>query len=198
MGAAGRLNTRSTVIDGEVVVVTPQGDTDFAALESYVSSKRPDRALHVVTFYAFDVLHLDGFDLRDVALIDRKRVLAELLSELDPHSPIKFSEHLDASGPDVYRNACELELEGIVSKRKDGRYRSGRNDAWIKLTCRHRDTFLVAGLAFVRQALSRAIIPGHSAKWIVFWTTGFGKDTLDFAKRYLHVGIPALSRSGYR
>jgi bifunctional non-homologous end joining protein LigD len=61
---------------------------------------------------------------------------------------VKYGEELDANGPEVYRSACKIELEGIVSKKRDGRYRSGRNENWIKLTCRHRDTFLVAGIAY--------------------------------------------------
>jgi bifunctional non-homologous end joining protein LigD len=83
---AAQLNTRAAVLDGEVVVVTPQGDRDFSALESYVSSKQPDRALHNVIFYAFDLLHLDGFDLRDAALIDRKCVLACRVRRAGEHS----------------------------------------------------------------------------------------------------------------
>jgi bifunctional non-homologous end joining protein LigD len=141
------IRTQSVILDGEVVVVTPEGDTDFSALESYVSSKQKDRAKHNVVFYAFDVLYLDGFDLRDVPLCGRKRVLRTLLERLD-ESLIKYSEELDEDGPEVYRSACKLELEGIVSKKRDGRYRSGRNENWVKLTCRHRDTFLIAGIAY--------------------------------------------------
>jgi bifunctional non-homologous end joining protein LigD len=96
-------------------------------------------------FYAFDLLHLDGLDLRGAALLDRKQVLAELLA--DAAEPIRFSEHVEADGAAVYENACRLKLEGVVSKRKDGRYHSGRSHEWFKATCRHRDTFAVAGWA---------------------------------------------------
>jgi bifunctional non-homologous end joining protein LigD len=111
------IRTQSVILDGEVVVVTPEGDTDFSALESYVSSKQKDRAKHNVVFYAFDVLYLDGFDLRDVPLCDRKRVLRALLSGSNENL-IKYSQELDDHGPDVYRSACKLELEGIVSKKR--------------------------------------------------------------------------------
>jgi bifunctional non-homologous end joining protein LigD len=142
------LKTHAAILDGEAVVVTPEGDTDFSALESYVSSKGHDRSKHNLVYYAFDLLYLDGLDLRVVTLIERKRALAELLSHLDdPASPVKFSEDLKEDGAEVYRNACRLELEGVVSKRRDGCYRSGRNDAWTKVTCRHRETFAIAGLA---------------------------------------------------
>ncbi|MEA2874730.1 MAG: hypothetical protein QOH67_5093 [Hyphomicrobiales bacterium] len=96
-------------------------------------------------FYAFDILHLEMFDLRGCTLLDRKRVLHALLE--DVKGPIKYSEHLQASGPDVFRNACEMELEGVVSKRVDGRYESGRTNVWMKTTCRLRDTFVLAGIA---------------------------------------------------
>ena len=85
------------------------------------------------------------FDLRGCTLLDRKRVLHALLENVK--GPIKYSEHLEANGPDVFRSACELELEGIVSKRTDGKYESGRTNVWTKTTCRHRETFVVAGVA---------------------------------------------------
>jgi bifunctional non-homologous end joining protein LigD len=129
------------VIDGEVIVPTADGHSDFHALERDLGAGRSDR----LVFYAFDLLHLDGLDLRDAALLDRKELLAALLA--DAVEPIRFSEHVDADGAAVYQNACRLQLEGIVSKRKDRRYRSGRNDAWFKATCRHRETFAVAGWA---------------------------------------------------
>jgi bifunctional non-homologous end joining protein LigD len=142
------LKTHAAILDGEVVALTLDGIADFGALESYVSTKKPDRNARNVLYYAFDLLYLDGLDLRNVTLIDRKRVLKEFLSDLEADSVVKFSDHFDLDGSAVYRNACGLELEGIVSKRKDSRYRSGRNGDWLKITCRHRETFLVAGIAY--------------------------------------------------
>ena len=99
-----------------------------------------------MVFYAFDLLYLRVFDLRGAPLIARKRTLAELLG--NEKSPLRYSDHLQNNGAEVWRNACGMELEGIVSKRKDSAYHSGRNSDWIKITCRHRDTFLVAGIAY--------------------------------------------------
>ncbi|HKG76805.1 MAG TPA: ATP-dependent DNA ligase, partial [Beijerinckiaceae bacterium] len=98
-----------------------------------------------LVFYAFDLLYLEMFDLRGAILIDRKRVLADLVSGVQ--GPIKYSEHLDVDGPAMFRNACALGLEGMVSKRKDGKYRSDRNEEWVKITCRQRDTFPIVGYA---------------------------------------------------
>jgi bifunctional non-homologous end joining protein LigD len=85
------------------------------------------------------------FDLRGCALLDRKRVLHALLEGVK--GPIKFSDHTEESGPVIYREACKFELEGVVSKRVDGKYESGRTKVWMKTTCRLRETFVVAGWA---------------------------------------------------
>jgi bifunctional non-homologous end joining protein LigD len=139
--AAWHLQTYAAAIDGEVIVPGPDGRADFKELERDLGAGRMGR----LVFYAFDLLHLDGLDLRDATLMDRKAVLAELLA--DAHAPIRLSEHLEIDGAAMYRHACEHGLEGIVSKRRDGKYRSGRGDAWRKVTCRARDTFVVAGYA---------------------------------------------------
>jgi bifunctional non-homologous end joining protein LigD len=139
--AASSVKTYAAILDGEVIVPTEQGRSDFHALERDLGAGRSDRFV----YYCFDPLYLDGLDLRACALLDRKDVLAELLVGVPP--PLGFSEHLGADGRDVLANACRLELEGVVSKLKDGRYRSGRNDDWVKATCRHRDTFAIAGWA---------------------------------------------------
>jgi len=130
--AAGQLKEHSIVLDGEAVVVTDGGGTDFSALESYVSSQQADRERHTLVYYVFDLLYLEGLDLRDVPLIERKAILKELVGQF-PHSPTKYSDHLEEDGPAVLENACDMELEGIVSKLREGKYRSGRNMAWSKL-----------------------------------------------------------------
>ncbi len=139
--AGGALKTHDAIIDGEVVIMGDDGRTDFAALESELTKGGSNQ----LVFYAFDLLYLDVFDLRGCVLLDRKRVLRALLENVK--GAIKYSEHLEADGPTVFQNACEMELEGIVSKRSDGTYQSGRTDLWAKTTCRHRETFFVAGWA---------------------------------------------------
>jgi ATP-dependent DNA ligase len=141
VAAAARLELDAAIIDGEAVVVTPKGDTDFAALESYVSSQQTTRSKHQVVFYAFDLLYLRSLDLRGAPLIERKRALAELIPDKAKNSPLRYSEHLEADGATVWRNACTMELEGVVSKLRDSPYHSGRSRDWLKTICRHRDTF---------------------------------------------------------
>ena len=140
--SAGELKTHAAILDGEVIVPTDEGRSDFAALERDLAKKTSSNRL---VFYVFDILHLEVFDLRGCALLDRKRVLHALLEGVP--GPIKYSEHLAEDGPNVYRQACQLELEGIVSKRADGTYQSGRTNVWTKTTCRLRDTCVVAGWA---------------------------------------------------
>jgi bifunctional non-homologous end joining protein LigD len=108
--SGGKLNTHRVVLDGEVVILTPEGRSDFAALEILLPRKNPSPELR---FYAFDILHLEVFDLRRWTLLDRKRVLKAFPEGIE--GVIHYSEHFDAEGPELYRNACKLELEGIVS-----------------------------------------------------------------------------------
>jgi bifunctional non-homologous end joining protein LigD len=137
-----RLRTPGAVFDGEVVVQTSEGLSDFGALEDDLGARRSDHFI----FFGFDLLYLDGWDLRGCALLDRKRLLKALIGGLEGR--IRYSEHVEADGGLIYQNACKLQLEGIVSKRKDSRYWSGRTAHWTKVTCRTRETFIVAGVAY--------------------------------------------------
>lgn len=133
----------SAVIDGEVVVVGPDGTTDFNELERELGKGDSER----LTFYAFDVPYLDGYDIRAETLLNRKQALKVLLEQLPENSPIKFSEHVEAEAVAIKKRLCDLNLEGIVSKRKDSRYVCGRSDAWVKVPCRRRETFAIVGWA---------------------------------------------------
>jgi bifunctional non-homologous end joining protein LigD len=96
-----------------------------------------------MVFYVFDLMHLDGFDTRSAPLIERKRVLKSFLTEAAVPGVI-YSEHF-ADGVDLYARARRMGLEGIVSKRADALYRSGRTETWIKVKCWNRDRFVVVG-----------------------------------------------------
>ncbi len=95
--------------------------------------------------FAFDLPYLENLDLRPALLVERKQVLAELLATSDGVSPIVFSEHVEADGPELLQRACVLGLEGIVSKREDTRYQSGWIDTWTKTPCRRCETFAMIG-----------------------------------------------------
>jgi bifunctional non-homologous end joining protein LigD len=121
--AARRLKAKSFLIDGEAVVCRPDGLSDFDAL-------RVGRRAHEVMLAAFDLIELQGDDLRDEPLLKRKQRLAKILAN-DPEA-IVYNEHLDHDGPAVFEHACRMGLEGIVSKRLDSPYRSGPSKTWLK------------------------------------------------------------------
>jgi bifunctional non-homologous end joining protein LigD len=137
--AIASVPANDLVLDGEIIVADDRGASDFNALTSALKAGQPTDML----YYAFDLLHLDGFDLRGAPLIERKRVLAELIGP--DRSPILVSEHLEADGPRMLQHACDMGLEGVVSKLRDAPYRSGRSESWIKVKCVQREAFVIVG-----------------------------------------------------
>lgn len=150
--ALGRLPADAAFLDGELVVEGPNGASDFSALQADLSAGRTDRFV----YYAFDLLHLDGFDLAEARQIDRKEALARLLAGAGPGGPLRYSEHFEADGETMLRHACRLSLEGIVSKDRDRPYRGGRSKCWRKAKCAERQEFVIAG--YVPSTVSRSAI----------------------------------------
>ena len=139
--AAAQIGVESAIIDGEVVALDERGITDFAALQAaFQEETRRD-----LTYFAFDLLHLDGHNLRGLSLLERKRILAGLLKATRDHAPIRYSEHLQAEGKDVFHKACALGAEGIIAKAASGNYISGRSNLWLKLKCIQQQEFVVGG-----------------------------------------------------
>lgn len=134
------LGLPPTVLDGELCAVESDGTTNFQKLQNSVNADA-DAAL---VYFAFDLLHHDGTDLTGVPLIERKRVLAELLSGVT--SPrLSLSEHVVGHGGAFFREACARGLEGIVCKRSDSRYRSERTRDWLKVKCVRRHEVVIGG-----------------------------------------------------
>jgi bifunctional non-homologous end joining protein LigD len=143
-GAAHALSAHEVIIDGEVTMLGKTGLPDFQALRREVGSRRSDRLI----YQAFDLLRLDGFDLRGAPLIERKRALQQLLAGAPPNlAYVDFFEQEE--GEIILDHACRLGLEGIVSKRRDSPYRSARQEIWIKSKCTKSDTFPI--VAFVEK-----------------------------------------------
>jgi bifunctional non-homologous end joining protein LigD len=146
--AAEALSAGDLIVDGEATVLGKTGLPDFQALRRELARTHSDRLI----YQAFDLLYLDGRDLRGLPLIKRKQALAQVLAGV--HSKIAPAEFIDQQGGEaVFRHACELGVEGIVSKRRDAPYRSGRQEAWIKLKCTKSDTFPI--VAFVEKLGAR-------------------------------------------
>lgn len=150
VSALADIPVGTALIDGELVVETSAGASDFSALQADLSEGRSDR----FRFYVFDLLHLDGYDLRDVALITRKELLEKIIG--GDNAIISYSGHFEENGALVLQHACRLSLEGVVSKLRDAPYRSGRNKNWVKSKCSARQEFVVAG--YVPSTTSRNAI----------------------------------------
>jgi bifunctional non-homologous end joining protein LigD len=118
------LRSRSCIIDGEAVCCDEDGMPNF----DRIRYRRYDAS---VFLYAFDLIELNGDDLRRDPLGVRKATLKSVLAKARPG--IRFNEHIEGDGPTVFAHACKLGLEGIVSKRKDSAYRSGRSPDWLKM-----------------------------------------------------------------
>jgi DNA ligase D-like protein (predicted ligase) len=124
--ACARLSCGSALIDGEVVVQNEDGVSDFANLRAAI-----DREPHRLVFFAFDLLFFNGQDWRREPLLQRRGRLDALIPN-DPHSAMQFSDHFVGDGAEIFKHACDMGLEGIVSKRAAAPYRSGPSKLWLK------------------------------------------------------------------
>jgi bifunctional non-homologous end joining protein LigD len=122
--ALARMHSRSCIVDGEAVACDNNGVASCDLV-------RHHRANDSVFLYAFDLIELNGDDLRRDPLEVRKATLASILAKA--RRGIRFNEHIEGDGPTVFAHACKMRLEGIVSKRKDSAYRSGRSPDWLKM-----------------------------------------------------------------
>jgi bifunctional non-homologous end joining protein LigD len=141
--AAQSLPVRHAVLDGEAIVQDARGVADYHALRRELARKRGGD----LTYYAFDLLFLDGQDLRQLPLSARKEKLKSLLAKV-PHGFL-YADHLEADPEDVFAQGCKMGLEGIVSKRRDASYRSGRQENWIKAKCSKSGSYPI--IAFVEK-----------------------------------------------
>jgi bifunctional non-homologous end joining protein LigD len=139
--AAEQLHVDSAVLDGEVVVLDEKGGTSFSDLQAaFQDGEKTD-----LTYFAFDLLHLDGHKLRDLPLLERKKFLVKLIASLPGNSPIHLSEHFDSDGPQIFRKACGLGAEGIISKSASAPYTSTRGNTWLKAKCFLEQEFVIGG-----------------------------------------------------
>ncbi|MFC0397129.1 DNA ligase D [Paraburkholderia rhizosphaerae] len=127
-------------LDGEAVVLNNDGIPNFQALQNAFDSHRE----RDITLFLFDVPYLNGYDLRGVPLEQRRALLRALLEPLGDDS-LRYSADFGTDAQALLKSACEMSLEGIIGKRCDSRYTSGRTSAWIKLKCRRRQEFVIGG-----------------------------------------------------
>jgi bifunctional non-homologous end joining protein LigD len=137
---AAILPVDSAILDGEMVVLDEQGRSDFPAFADAMRTRPAD-----LVFMAFDLLHLDGRDLRQLSTIERREELESILTEAQTSSRIRFSSHVVGDGQAVFEAADRMDLEGIVSKRATAKYRSGPARNWQKTKALADEQFVVIG-----------------------------------------------------
>jgi bifunctional non-homologous end joining protein LigD len=138
--SASELPAREAVLDGEIVILRGDGTSDFQALQRTMGGANPSG----LTYYLFDALYGDGFDLRPAPLFDRKDLLRSLLDGV-PADRLRFSDHVRGHGKSVLERARALGAEGIVSKLRTSIYEPRRTRTWLKVKCSHRQEFVVVG-----------------------------------------------------
>jgi bifunctional non-homologous end joining protein LigD len=151
------------IIDGEVCSVRKDGITDFSRLQAAMKQG----ATASLVFFAFDLLFLDEQDLRSLPLIERKQRLQSLLATNKDQKMIQLAEHLDVAGTDVLKAACNLKLEGIVSKRLSEPYISGRTGIWTKAKCRATQHAIVGGWTVSPKGFSGLLLGVYEGKKLI-------------------------------
>jgi bifunctional non-homologous end joining protein LigD len=132
------IKASSAIVDGEIVVPAADGTTDFSVLQNELKGKSTS-----IVLVAFDLLYLNGRDLRKLPLVARKAELKKIIAGTN----VQFSESFELEGRSMFEHACKIGLEGVVSKVRDSVYASGRGNNWVKKTCAQRETLTIAGFA---------------------------------------------------
>jgi bifunctional non-homologous end joining protein LigD len=168
----------NSIIDGEICALDENGAPDFAALQAAISEGKTDD----LVYFAFDLLYDGDEDLRDHPLADRKERLAAMLSEAGDDPLLRFVEHFETGGDAVLKSACRLSLEGIVSKKADSPYRSGRTDTWAKSKCRAGHEVVIGAYATTNGAFRSLLVGVYRGNHFVHVGrvgTGFGAKVVD-------------------
>lgn len=189
MTAARDLITRDAILDGEMVVQDESGRSDFKKLATAIRWQNAS-----LVFYAFDLLGLDGNDLRKQRCDDRRLRLHELLGDPRGTSPIQFSQSFEGSGAKFFAEVEKMYLEGIVSKRKASLYRSGDSKDWLKTKAYVTGEFVVIGYERKRSAAPSLLLAEEtdaSLRYVgraIPVISGEQRDELWQALEFLHTG----------
>jgi bifunctional non-homologous end joining protein LigD len=195
------LGLDSAILDGEAVVLDDRGASDFGALQKALGGRGGKRSAAGALLYVFDLLYLNGRDLRAFPLAERRLILNDLIGK--QHSSIRLSEEVDADGEPFLKLACEMGLEGIIAKRLDAPYRSGRGGEWLKIKCVQSETFLIIGWEASASALGgigRLLLAGRRGKALAYVGsvgTGFtAKSGSDLRRRLMSILIEKAAVAG--
>ncbi|MFG0330684.1 MAG: DNA ligase D [Phycisphaerales bacterium] len=179
--AIEKLQLDGIILDGEVCWVDDDGTTDFQSLQN--SLRQADRSR--IVYFAFDLPFDQGADLRKAPLLERKERLAELLGE-ESEGVVRYGDHVTGSGATFYQHACRAALEGVISKRSDAVYVSGRSRSWLKSKCLDQQEFVIVGftepggarVGFGALALAVRDPARNELRYCGRVGTGFNEDTL--------------------
>ncbi|PLU28827.1 ATP-dependent DNA ligase [Sinorhizobium medicae] len=165
---AWRLAVKTAILDGEAVVLDDKGRSEFGMLQRALGRLPSAVEAGAIVFYAFDLLYLDGRDLRRLPLRERRRLLEPLFAGRE--GAIRLSEEVQADGDAFFRVACEHGLEGIIAKHVEKPYRSGRGEWWQKITCKRRDSFVIVGFepSTVPDHLGRLLLAARKNDDLVY------------------------------
>ncbi|MEF7612401.1 DNA ligase D [Aquincola sp. MAHUQ-54] len=185
--AVAGLGLRSGWLDGEIVVQDAQGVPDFQQLQNAFDQRKPQGIL----YFLFDAPYLDGQDLRAAPLRERRERLRAVLEAAGPQSALRFSEDFVVEPAHLLHTACQMRMEGVIGKRADAPYTSGRGRTWIKLKCQQRQEFVIGGYTDPkgsRQGLGALLLGVHDAAGALQYAgnvgTGFDQRTLaDLARQ---------------
>jgi bifunctional non-homologous end joining protein LigD len=143
--AVAKLPIKNAILDGEIVSLDKHGVSSFQQLQNVLKRGDVDR----LVYYMFDVPYLDGYDLTETPLVDRKEVLARLLLSANPANDgtVRYSDHIQGHGEDVLQQACGSAMEGIIAKRVDSTYQQSRSPSWLKVKCLQEQEFIIGGFS---------------------------------------------------
>jgi bifunctional non-homologous end joining protein LigD len=190
--AAAALPVENAILDGELVVLGDDGISRFQLLQSAYKEKRTQG----LVYYVFDLLYLDGYDLRELPLSGRKRILAKVVTKTDTGA-VRFAESLSEDGSKVFQEACRLGLEGIVSKRIDRPYRKGRSLEWVKSKCHKQEEFVIGGFttpAGSRQGFGALLLGYYNREKELLYAGRVGTGFSDELLGDLHKQLVKLAR----
>jgi bifunctional non-homologous end joining protein LigD len=198
-GALSKIKAASAIIDGEAIVEDVRGAPNFSELVSDLKAGRSNR----IAFVAFDLLYLNGVDVRPSPLRDRKALLKQLFRSERRNPRLRYSDHQTNAGPAMLLEACKNGLEGIVSKRLDKPYRAGRGADWLKSKCVNTDEFVIAGYldsTAIKNSVGALALGYYDGARLIYAGrvgTGFNRRTASDIWRELQPlrnGLPAFAQ----
>jgi bifunctional non-homologous end joining protein LigD len=191
--ALRELPVENAWVDGEVVAIDKDGKVSFQMLQNLM---REGKAAQLA-YYVFDLMYLNGLDLTGVPLVERKRLLKEIMDQVPQGGPLIYSDHMTGGAREVFEHACMHGLEGIVTKRADAAYLQARGRSWLKVKCQQRQEFVIAGYtdpAGSREAFGALLVgvyQGDKLQYCGKVGTGFNDRLL----RDVHKQMKALEQA---